>query len=370
MSVINKAILKLAQSNPEFRQALKAELRKRATDPKMTMTMLRLRKGDKVMVMTRGLKKPRVLEVQENPRKHSGSDAIYVELSSGNTRPGHRSGGVLTYTPERTLDNGLRAIPEELTYQATMLQQTYPVTELKKVSEAQAERYLQASVDWDAQHAHLTHLIRGMQLSKPSMTGFREFLRAVAQEKATAKQALSLAEDLQFDVDRAPKSMVKKIQTLAAYLKTLGRNLPPSTGKRASVTSGPDWLEDNLRYLDREAFKAWEIRATGGKSFPDVMRKRRFAQLSKVIEDHFKSWSIDSNVELTVRMDPRSRVLVYWIEVTLYDIKDMQEDEVLGLIEMALGKRKIPRKDLKHGGKNYWYFQPIYTGWPLILDKK
>jgi hypothetical protein len=112
--------------------------------------MLNLRKGDKVMVNTRKLPKPRVLTVTNQPEKFSGSETIYVYVSSGNVRPGHRSGGALIYTPEKVLDNG-RVIPESLVYQATIQQPVQTVTDLKKVSEAQAQRYLMATEDMSKQ---------------------------------------------------------------------------------------------------------------------------------------------------------------------------------------------------------------------------
>lgn len=108
-------------------------------NPRHVQTLLRLRKGDKIRVNTRKLRKPRVLTVLSKPEKPSNSQAISVYVASGAVRPGHRAGGVLTYRPEDAPGG------EELTYQATMLQPVQDVTDLEKISEATAEKLLMAT---------------------------------------------------------------------------------------------------------------------------------------------------------------------------------------------------------------------------------
>lgn len=102
--------------------------------PSHVITLLSLRKGDSIMVKTDRLRKPRVLTVLDKPTRNP-SGSIMVFVTSGRVRPGHRDGGALTYREE----------PEELTYQPTLLQKIQDVTDLKKISEAQAERVLMAS---------------------------------------------------------------------------------------------------------------------------------------------------------------------------------------------------------------------------------
>lgn len=124
--------------NPSQKQAA-------AVNARHVATLLSLRKGDKVLVKAGGLPKPRVLTVLEGPTKHSNSKSIMVFVASGKTRPGHRRGGVLTYRPAVETEHGMY-LPEELTYQPTLLQRVQHVTDLKKVSEAQAERYVMAAL--------------------------------------------------------------------------------------------------------------------------------------------------------------------------------------------------------------------------------
>lgn len=104
-------------------------------------TFMRLRPGMKVKVESPGIRKPRVLDVQNKPEKLASGNWI-VPVSSG--RPwgsGRIKGGILQYSEEPIYGRE----KDEIAYQPTLMQSPVVVSNLEIVSEAEAERLLQAA---------------------------------------------------------------------------------------------------------------------------------------------------------------------------------------------------------------------------------
>lgn len=118
---------------------------RRAVDPRNVKALLALRKGDMIQIDAHGLRKPRTLEVKERPERFPNTGSIAVMVSSGRTRPGRRSGGAITYTPERDLEGTI--LPEELIYQPTLMQSPMDVKAIKVVSKGSADQMVMGSED-------------------------------------------------------------------------------------------------------------------------------------------------------------------------------------------------------------------------------
>jgi len=126
-------IIHLGSTNPELRPHLRPILASlKSASPTVAKTLLSLRAGDAVEVVTRKYK-TRILRVESNPEKQSyTSDAgvkvttWYVGVESGTTRSSRRQGGLLSAQERKGA--------WETLYQPTLLQEVDTILSLKKVA--------------------------------------------------------------------------------------------------------------------------------------------------------------------------------------------------------------------------------------------
>lgn len=137
------------------------EARMGAPDPQSVLTFLRMRSGDKIQIESPGLRKSRAVEVTGSPKKDNRTGWIMVEVTSGRAWGSNPRGGILQYREQGVVPMTGRDAPEELIYQATLMQSPMNVTKLKKISEQQAEKLMHASTLIDTAiklaHGHPEH---------------------------------------------------------------------------------------------------------------------------------------------------------------------------------------------------------------------